>query len=239
MYSVIIADDEKKVRTAVKLLVDWESMGLSVLCECEDGDALVERVQTLCPDIVITDMRMSGLSGSDLTKTLGNMGVKPKIIIISGFDDFAYAKQAISSKAVAYLLKPIDPMELKEALGRAIGELNAEKNEAEEPVAIPPSKAEEVKRYLKQNFEQKITLQDIADAFHMNKEYLSKLFSKAYGMKISEYVDMLKIERAKELLSKGGYTVGEITEQLQFYDESHFSKKFKKITGVSPKEYKP
>ncbi|MDI4643947.1 response regulator transcription factor [Cohnella hashimotonis] len=124
-YSVLIVDDEPWSREIVKDLADWEGLGLTVAGEAEDGEEGLRRIGELGPDIVVTDMRMPGLSGTELLNELGARFPAAKIVVMSGYDDFAYLKQAIRSKAVDYLLKPLDPAELNAALAACVRELDA------------------------------------------------------------------------------------------------------------------
>lgn len=71
-YRAVIADDENKVRLALKVLADWEKLGISLAAEYEDGDSLCSHLQEECPDIVITDMKMPGIHGAELIEALGN-----------------------------------------------------------------------------------------------------------------------------------------------------------------------
>ncbi|MFD2328629.1 response regulator [Cohnella sp. GCM10020058] len=124
-YNVLIVDDEPWSREIVKDLADWEGLGLAVVGEAEDGAEGLRRIGELAPDIVVTDMRMPGLSGTELLNELGARFPAAKIVVMSGYDDFAYLKQAIRSKAVDYLLKPLDPAELNAALASCVRELDA------------------------------------------------------------------------------------------------------------------
>lgn len=124
MNRVLIADDEQEIRDAILLLGDWNGLNLEIAGQAENGDQLCEMIETLSPDIVITDMKMPGLSGGELIKSISERHNEIKIIIISGFQDIEYFKQAISSKVVEYLLKPISEENLNNALRSANRELD-------------------------------------------------------------------------------------------------------------------
>jgi two-component system, response regulator YesN len=132
MLKVVIADDERKVRNAIIKLGDWEGIGLKIVGEVQDGDMLCEIIASEMPDIVITDMKMPGICGSELIKKLSDEYKNIKIIIVSGFDDFQYTKQAISSKVLDYILKPVDGENLNSALRNAVSEFQVEKNKSME-----------------------------------------------------------------------------------------------------------
>jgi two-component system response regulator YesN len=127
MLQVIIADDERKARNVIKNLGRWKEFGLEIIGEAEDGDSLCTMVNQDKPDIIITDMKMPGVNGSELIRRLMIIHPGIKLIIISGYDDFVFAKQAIHVKAVDYLLKPIDEDQLTGALLKAVTEIRMEK----------------------------------------------------------------------------------------------------------------
>lgn len=122
MLKVLIIDDEPWSRQVVKSLGAWEEHGMQVIGEAEDGIEGLELVEELHPEIVITDMRMPGLDGVELLERLKRQYPEVQIIVMSGYDDFVYLKQAIRSKAVEYLLKPVDRAELNNVLSECAKE---------------------------------------------------------------------------------------------------------------------
>lgn len=135
-YQAILADDERRVRNAIVKQGDWEAFGIELVDEVQDGDALLEAVERQRPSLVLTDMRMPGLNGAELIRTLRDKYPSVQLIIISGYDDFAYMKQAISSRVVDYLLKPVRGDALNEALRQAVRELDARSREKEETINV-------------------------------------------------------------------------------------------------------
>ncbi|MBK1809969.1 helix-turn-helix domain-containing protein [Clostridium sp. YIM B02505] len=94
------------------------------------------------------------------------------------------------------------------------------------------------KNYVFEHLYEKITVSQIADHLSMNANYLSHLFKKEVGISISEYIQKERIEEAKKLIRTGEKSLADIYAPLSFIDQSHFTKTFKKITGINPKEYK-
>ncbi len=123
MFNVLIIDDEPWSRQVVKALGEWERLELNVTGEAEDGTEGLKLIAEQKPHIVVTDMRMPGLDGVGLLKEMNERFPAMKIIVMSGYDDFVYLKQAIRSRAVEYLLKPIDQGELNSALALCVQEL--------------------------------------------------------------------------------------------------------------------
>ncbi len=125
-HSVVIFDDEPWSREAVKSLVHWDRLGLELAGQADDGIAGLNLVRSVRPDIAITDMRMPGMEGDELLRRLADARPEMKILVMSGYDDYSYVRQALRSRAQDYLLKPIDPDELNRALERCIAELEAD-----------------------------------------------------------------------------------------------------------------
>lgn len=126
MVNVIIADDENKIRVGLKKLIHWKELGLNLICECSDGDELLKQTLAMKPNIIITDMRMPGASGKELLSALRKCDEKVKILVLSGFDDFTLVHQALRSKVVDYLLKPVDAQELNAILKKMAEEYQQE-----------------------------------------------------------------------------------------------------------------
>ncbi|GBF74897.1 DNA-binding response regulator [Paenibacillus sp. 598K] len=118
MMRVIIVDDERWNRDMIRTLGDWESWGMEIAGEAEDGASALALAETAKPDILITDMKMPGTDGIWLLEQIRQLVPNIQIVVVSGYDDFKYTKHAVRQQAVEYLLKPIDPVELNETLGR-------------------------------------------------------------------------------------------------------------------------
>jgi two-component system response regulator YesN len=126
MKKLFIADDEEKVCELIQYLVDWKSLEVEIVGTANDGGIALEKIQMLKPDIVITDIRMPTYDGIELIKRSRLLALKTSFIIVSGYNQFEYAKSAISLGVENYLLKPIKEKELKETVVKIINRL--EKN---------------------------------------------------------------------------------------------------------------
>lgn len=116
MLSVIIADDEIWICRLIQKLIDWNTLGLTLVQECYDGLSAFNSIKELSADIVITDIRMPGLDGIELIKNTREAGLDTEFIIISGYRDFEYAQKALQYNVYDYILKPINEDLLTEAL---------------------------------------------------------------------------------------------------------------------------
>lgn len=131
MISVFLVEDEFVVREGMKKNVDWVGSNINFLGEAPDGELAYPLIQKLKPDIVITDIKMPFLDGLDLSRLIRKELPKTKIVILSGYGDFDYAKQAISIGVTDYLLKPISPEKLLEAVRHVAGVIREERNKEE------------------------------------------------------------------------------------------------------------
>ena len=118
MYKVFLVDDEIVIREGIRNSFPWEENGFTLVGEAPDGELALQTMQDVKPDILITDIRMPFMDGMQLCEAVSHTMPWVQIVILSGYDDFAYAQQAISLGVKEYLLKPVSAQELLEVLKR-------------------------------------------------------------------------------------------------------------------------
>ena len=120
MLKVFIADDEESIRNGLKKIIDWKDCGYSICGEAGNGQEAFEKISELNPDLVLLDIKMPGLTGVEVLKKIAEQnaaeGLKSKtnFLILSGFSDFEFAKEAMNYGAQGYFVKPIDEDLLEE-----------------------------------------------------------------------------------------------------------------------------
>ena len=112
MYKLFIADDEAIIREGLRCLLDWETLGFTIAGEAANGDAALQFLLSETPDLVLLDIRMPGMSGLDVVRIAREHGYDGKVVILSGYSDFNYARTAIRYGVLSYLTKPIDEEEM-------------------------------------------------------------------------------------------------------------------------------
>ncbi len=127
MYRAIIVDDEILVREHIRDNIDWNMIGFDMINDCENGKEAIEFLERNGVDLVLTDINMPYLDGLKLSKHIHENFPDTKIVILSGYDDFQYAKAAIQYNVTEYLLKPITPKELIESLKNVKEKLDEER----------------------------------------------------------------------------------------------------------------
>lgn len=116
MYKVIVVDDETWICKLIRKIVDWESLGFEIITDAGDGLTALNLIKEHRPDLVITDIRMPSLDGIGLIKTTREFNLDIEFIIISGYSDFEYARNAVKYDAFGYIVKPLDKGELQDIL---------------------------------------------------------------------------------------------------------------------------
>ncbi|WP_105619450.1 response regulator [Vallitalea okinawensis] len=119
MYKVLLVDDKALIRKGLQKMIDWNNLNLELIGEAENGNQALEVIKEKKPHIVITDIRMPKTDGIELLKSINHLYPEIKTIVISGYDDFQYAQQAIKNGSLDYILKPINPTELNRSIEKA------------------------------------------------------------------------------------------------------------------------
>ena len=128
MYSVFVVDDEVLVREGLRKKIDWEGNGFTFAGEAGDGEIALSMIQEIKPEILITDIRMPFMDGLELARNVKKIQPWIRIIILSGHDEFDYAKKAISIGVEDYILKPFTPEEILESLKKTAAALDEQKS---------------------------------------------------------------------------------------------------------------
>ena len=119
MLKLMIVDDEYLVRVGLRETIDWASIGFEVVAEATNGKEALEKIHQLHPDIVISDVKMPIMDGVQLVAALQDDHFDGKVLILSGYNDFDYAKTSFENGLFRYLLKPLDNAELIAAVVEA------------------------------------------------------------------------------------------------------------------------
>ncbi len=241
MWKVVAVDDEGYIREALQRLINWEKMECELIAVLRDGQELIQYLMKEMPDIIITDIQMPEVSGLEVCKYLYEANPETQIIILTAYSDFDYAKSAIKYGVCDYVLKLSIMDELPSALEKAIENLKRMKKEMEKTkIGVQEQKnlIQQVDQYIEHNFNKKISLDDIAEELHINRSYLSRLYKNKTGVNLFDAILYRRVEAAKEYLLQTDMKTYEISEAIGVEDAGYFSKMFKKIAGVSPKEFR-
>ena len=139
-YKVLLVDDEEEVRNAIEQRISWEELGFEVIGKAQNGVKAMEIAEKLQPDVVITDIKMPYMNGLELARNLKEENPGVRILILTGFDEFEYAKEAVHLEIEEYILKPVNANELSECLKRLKNVLDKEREEKLIPEITSPKK---------------------------------------------------------------------------------------------------
>ncbi|WP_138494476.1 helix-turn-helix domain-containing protein [Paenibacillus pinistramenti] len=130
----LIVDDEKHVRDAIRLLVPWQNWEIGTILEAADGQSAIDLIEKERPELIFTDMMMPVRSGVDLLRWMYDHGVTGKTIVISGYDDFELARSTLRYGGLDYILKPIEPEMLTQAVDAAVTQWKREEDSRQSAV---------------------------------------------------------------------------------------------------------
>jgi Response regulator containing CheY-like receiver domain and AraC-type DNA-binding domain len=131
MITVILADDDFLVRETLSEVIPWKELGMEVIGQAENGKQALDMCIEKKPDVLFTDIKMPFLNGLEVAISLQELGINTRIVLISGIQDFNYAKTALSLNAAGYILKPIQIKEIIEAMKKIRNSIDMEQNRAE------------------------------------------------------------------------------------------------------------
>jgi len=178
MMKVLIVDDEVKVCQLIYHLVDWPAMDLEVVQMLHDGEAARDYIMNHTPDIVITDIRMPNCDGLDMIRQVREAHPDIHFIIISGYNNFEYAQNAIHYGVEDYLLKPLEEKELAATLDK----IREKRSYLQEQKSIAQTSREKVKNSLISEMILNPAEIDLSDMGAVNREYQCDFIEGYYGV---------------------------------------------------------
>ncbi len=241
MYKLLIVDDEAEIRNGISQYFPWHEVGFEVVNQCENGKKALHYIEIHPVDVILCDIRMPVMSGLELAKQLHESKTNIKIIFLSGYRDFEYAKQALAYDVKNYIVKPTKFDELLQIFS----ELKVELDEASPHLSSIHSShltfnekvITEIKSYVEENLHV-ATLEEAARRVHMNSYYVSKYFKEKTGQRFSDFVISMKMEKASKLLMDIHYKTYEVSEMVGYTNAKNFTRTFKKYYGKSPREFR-
>ncbi len=236
---LLIADDENAVRMGICKYLQLHTDRFDKIYTAENGQQAIDLIVLHRPDIMLLDVRMPLKNGVEVMKEASEMGIMPVTIVLSGYDEFIYAQQALRYGAKEYLLKPTRSSDILALIHEIADEIYGKENPDEiiekEDIPMAILRAEQ---FIKEHYHEDISALQAAEYAGITAGYLSTLFSQYRGYGFSDLINSIRIERSCIYLEQGYLKNYEIAYKVGYRDEKYFSKCFKKIKGVSPAEYK-
>ncbi|GAA0180267.1 response regulator [Clostridium sediminicola] len=246
MYKILIVDDEYEIRKGIRNYFPWKETGFEVIGDVENGKEALKIIQKNHVDVVLSDIKMPVMSGIQLAQVLHEQHSEVKVIFLSAYKDFEYAKKALVFGVRDYIVKPTKYADLLNIFLKIRDELDREEVNVEKDK--PAEECEEDKYYhdkmiitiknITKNNYQSVTLQYVAEKVNMSPSYLSKYFKERTGENFSDYLLKIKMEKARELLLDIRYKTYEVSELVGYTSPKNFTRAFKKYFGKSPRKFR-
>lgn len=217
---VFLVEDEMVIRRGIKNSIDWEKEGYIFCGEASDGELAYPMIIKEKPDILITDIRMPFMDGLELCKLVKKELPNIKILILSGYDEFDYAKEAIRLGVTEYLLKPISSGKLLEALNGVSESIRREKEDKDLVRKYMEEMRENTEHEKQKFFEQMIAGNlSMADALETGKKYEMNLSAGMYNLLLFRFTLGEENRKSGELLGEAEYAIKKLTERLEYVFE--------------------
>ncbi len=248
MYSTILVEDEFWTLEGIYRTFPWSEMGFEVTVKTTDPEEALDIILKENPDVVFTDIIMPEITGLEIIKKVRESGMDTVFVIISGYAEFGYAKEAVKLGAFDYCLKPVKDDDACKLLDRLFKYLNSKNRNGMSQSLSPLNNqnnnsihSEEFKKmleYINENYNKRLFLKELAQKFYINANYCCDLFKKNTGKTFSQYVISLKMKKAEELLLYSSYSISEVASMSGYSDYYFFNKVFKKEYGCTPSQFR-
>ena len=246
MPKALIVEDEPLMREYLwrnleRIHNTWKATACA-----KDGLEAIEILRHHSFDLVITDIRMPRCDGLELASYINDNCPGTAVVILSGHDEFEYARSALQKGVSDYLLKPLDDKALNALLDRLASNKKLSVDDGDEEPAVqdrdsesPSLLIERARLFIKENYTRPLALNDVAQALDVSPSYLSSVFKSDKGETYTKYILRLRMERAAKLLvSYKAGKVGDIAQEAGFTSTKYFDSAFKKYFGMTPNEYR-
>ena len=262
---IMICDDEKMVRVGLKHMIEEFSPSSHEFIEAENGQIMVE-ISAKQPDLAFVDIQMPIMDGLDAIEAAKSVSPLTRWVLLTGHAKFEYAQRAMQLGVSEYMLKPIGMQQIKElmtkigalqesdrtvqsylksvtnqdfdvssshSIAEMIQEITGTHN-GREPAADIVSRA---KAYVLQHYRNDIGVNSVADHLQITPNYLSRVFRIQTGERLSDYINEVRIIKAKELLENPFVSLKDVAEQVGYNSAKRFTKVFQRIEGIAPSAY--
>lgn len=236
MIRTMIVDDEENIRNGLKLQVESLDLGLQVIALVENGESALEMIQQYRPELLFMDINMPGMNGLEVIKKIRETQQLCSIIIISGYDDFQFAREAIRQKVDFYLLKPVDDDELTEVCAQAVENYKKRLLEHNLLKQVQPSDSNDILEYIQNHLDDStLDYESLQSEFNLSRSSISKLIKNATNQSLNEFITNQRIDLADAYLkNQKNATIKQIAVMCGFTDPLYFSRVYKKIRGKAP-----
>lgn len=246
MYKVVIIDKE---RNELEWIIERKQYPFEVVASENDAARGIAGIRQYRPDILFMDMNTLGVDGMTTLSRLKTEFPDMQITALTEEQEPAGAKAASRDGVTGILRKPYNTQEVGKVLSQMIQKKQEEKpsNGTDRDFGEKRDQGKtgsgnfivhNALSYMKEHYTEKLSLTDLADKIYVSQWYLSKQLHKYTGKSFNDLLNEIRIDKAKALMENPALKIHEIAEIVGFCDVAHFSRVFKKVENISPKEYR-
>ncbi len=237
--NILVADDEDLIRKNFVKRIHRLNIKIDQVYEAENGIRAMQIMKMHPIHMCLLDINMPLKNGLELLDEMKQCSERTHFIIISGYDSFSYAKEAIRHGVHRYLLKPINREEFEEAVTSLYEKILSETRRPGVRESASPV-MRQILDSIEQNYrDAEYNLSKLAEEIQLSESYITRLLKKEISTTFSEYLTARRIEKAKQIMCAEGAQVKlyEVAESVGYRNQHYFSQVFKKYEGQSPKEW--
>ena len=257
MYRILIADDEDIERRVLRRKLERNFGDSCEILEALNGREVLNLYREKAPHILILDIEMPGITGLEAAERIRQKDWNCSIIFLTAFDEFSYAKKAITVGALDYLLKPCAEKELLSVVEEGIRRADRAEAAARMPGSAHPGQQGEsgitgdvqegkglrgqqeiIRNFIDRNFMYDLSVQDMAAELGYSEAYFCKLFKQYFGQSFISYLTEYRIDRAIKMMEDVSVSVKDVGKAVGYSDPNYFTKVFKRVKGRNPSEYR-
>lgn len=240
-FSVLLVEDEYYLRQALKHNIETIGDPFIVTCEATNGAEALDILKKEQVHLVITDIQMPVMDGLSLTRQIHLLYPEIITVIITGYAEFEYAREALRQQVFDYITKPVSEDDMANILTKIQLRLSTI-YELPDDTGISgndsKSHADHVSSYIQEHYMEDIDFGALAESLGFSAAYLTKIFKKHTGTTPVKMLTEVRIHKAKQLLTTTSMTIQEIGDAVGYPDQFHFSKTFRKIVDSNPTAYR-
>ena len=240
--NLLVVDDEFFIVQGIINSIDREALDITEIFSAYSAEQARKIIENERIDVLLTDIEMPRENGLELLAWIQENHRDIITLILTGHQRFDYAHTAIRLHCFGYILKPVDKVTLNNELANA---LHVRRSGLPETDSSLPGTADQknfeeaVRSYISTHLsDPDLSRDSIAESVHLNPDYLSYVFKKTFHENLSEYILRLRIDQACFLLKRTSMSADEIAVSIGFSNTPYFYKKFKDITGMTPRKYR-
>lgn len=253
--NLLIADDEQVIRKGL-LSLDWKSIGIEAVYSASNGTEVKELLLSEPIDLAIFDIKMPGMNGLELAGMIKEHSLDTAVLLLTGFSDFEYARQAIHYNVYEYILKPFRPREIVETVAGVKKKLEQKRyqdkvlKEYEGATGTFDTVSQVLNHFsrvsqmtadvlqdMATEYDRSLSLEELAGRYHFSVPYLSRKIKKETGYAFMDILKAIRMMNAARLLAEGE-RVNQACTKAGFNDQRYFSQIFRRAFGCSPSDFK-